>query len=345
MKLAKVLETQPKVLVIGEALIAVFLIGAFDSISGWDLSLFLFYAAPIVFSAWYGNRLLGAICATVCGLVWFLANYEVHPYTTLHAYAWASFNRMAYFVFVAIGASAMKREREQNRAKLEALMRARELEQEIVRVSECEQMRIGQDLHDGLCQELVAIDCAAACLKADLESKAMPEAETAKEIQSMLRDAAIAARDLARGIFPVQMDSEGLPMALEDLAAKANRQPKVTIVFKPKGDVGVDDPQMAMHLYRIAQQALNNSLSHAKASRIAIGLERDERNVIMTVSDNGRGLPTPPPPSRGMGLRTMQYRARLIGAELVLQSTPNEGTEVRCIVPLPPCHQHPSPSQ
>ena len=108
---------------------------------------------------------------------------------------------MAYFLFVAIGGAAMKAQREEMRARLEAMVRARELEQEIVRVSEHEQMRIGQDLHDGLCQNLVAIDCALACLKSDLEGKRLPETEAAEVIRRMLKEAFVEARSLARGIF------------------------------------------------------------------------------------------------------------------------------------------------
>jgi len=345
MTIRKALQAQPKYLALLEAYILVSLIGFLDSINGWDISLFLFYAAPIVFVAWYCERVSAIICAVVCGLVWFWANYDTQPYAAFHAYVWAAFNRTMYFLFVAIGGSAMRREREASRSRLEAMIRARELEQEIVRVSEEEQMRIGQDLHDGLCQELLAIDCAAACLKADLEAKALPEAQTAGELQQMLRDAAIGARDLARGIFPVQMDSEGLLAALEDLVAKAGRLPGLEITFEADGDVGIHDPQAAMHLYRIAQQALSNALAHANAKRITIGLRREGTHVIMTAIDDGSGLSESQSSSRGIGLRTMQYRARLIGAELVLESAPNEGTEVRCVIPIPPCHEHPTPRQ
>ena len=95
----------------------------------------------------------------------------------------------------------MKAQREEMRARLDAMVRARELEYEIARVSEHEQMRIGQDLHDGLCQNLVAIDCALACLKSDLEGKRLPETEAAEVIRRMLKEAFVEARSLARGIF------------------------------------------------------------------------------------------------------------------------------------------------
>jgi signal transduction histidine kinase len=335
MSLSKALHKQPKVLLLVETLILVGLIGKLDSMGGWDVSMFLFYAVPILLAAWFGNGRLAVVSALACGVVWYVAKMESHPYGTAHAYAWAAFNRLAYFLFVAIGGTAIKRLREEFHARMEALMRARELEQEIVRVSEREQMRIGQDLHDGLCQNLVAIDCAAACLKSDLEAKSLPEADTAGTIQKMLREAVVEARDLARGIFPVQMDSEGLPAALEDLVTKTNRLPQVTVTFQVEGETGIEDPQVSMHLYRIAQQALNNALSHARSSRIEVRLRREGAHVIMAISDDGCGFAQPQSSSRGMGLRTMSYRARLIGAELVVESTPNVGTEVLCTLTLP----------
>jgi signal transduction histidine kinase len=193
-------------------------------------------------------------------------------------------------------------------------------------------MRIGQDLHDGLCQNLVAIDCAAACLRADLEAKDLPEAATAEAIQKLLREAVVEARDLARGIFPVQMDAEGLQAALAELVAKTNRSPQVTVTLQILGEVGVEDPQVGMHLYRIAQQALNNALTHAQARQIDIRLCREGERLTLTINDDGRGFAQSASPSRGMGLRTMQYRARLIGGALTVTSTPEAGTEVRCLI-------------
>jgi signal transduction histidine kinase len=335
MKLSEALQRQSKVLLCLEALLLIAIIGTLDSVGGWDVSMFLFYAAPILLVVWFGDRRLGILCAILCGVVWYWAKIDTHPYGTWEGYIWATFNRMAYFLFVAIGGTAMKTQREEIRARMEALLRARELEQEIVRVSEHEQIRIGQDLHDGLCQNLVAIDCAAACLKSDLEAKGLPEAETAEVIQKLLREAVVEARDLARGIFPVQMDAEGLPAALEELVSKTNRTPQVEISLEVEGDPRIEDPQVGMHLYRIAQQALSNALTHAHASRILVRLTQLKSHLSMAVIDNGCGFIESKTPSRGIGLRTMLYRARLIDAELTVESSPNEGTSVYCNLYFP----------
>jgi len=335
MTFSAALHAQPKALIFLEALVLVLVIGILDSVGGWDVSMFLFYALPILLVVWFCDRRSAILCALICGVVWFWAKKENHPYATSPAYLWATFNRLAYFLFVAIGGAAMKNEREENRARMEALTRARDLEQEIVRVSEHEQMRIGQDLHDGLCQTLVAIDCAAACLKADLEARSLPEADAAAVLQKLLKGAVLEARGLARGIFPVQMDAQGLPTALEELVATTNRSRQLVATLELDGDVGVHDPQVAMHLYRIAQQALSNVLTHAHASQVTVRLSRQGDWLTMSVTDDGCGFLQTESLPRGMGLRTMRYRARLISGELAVETDPSRGTQIRCLLPLP----------
>lgn len=335
MNLPETLPSQPRWVLLSVALAAVVVVGYVDLISGWDVSVFVFYALPISFGAWYAGRNAGFTTAIFCGLVWFLANRTENPYQTNRAYVWASVNRVAYFVFVAVGAAALKRQREEMRARIAALTRARELEREIVRIAEHEQMRIGQELHDGLCQNLVAIDCAAACLRTDLSSRALPEADAASVIQKMLRNAVVEARSLARGIFPVQVDAEGLPAAIEELVTRSNQLHQTPATLAVHGDVTVADPQAAMHLFRIAQEAFGNAVRHAKAGHIDITLSRDTQNLTMMIADDGCGFSLNGAPPKGMGLRTMDYRARLIGAKLEVESQPQGGTLVRCSLPLP----------
>src|SRR5262249_33020592 len=134
-----------------------------------------------------------------------------------------SLNRLVSFSFVATSGIALRRQREVFHSHLQAIQQNRELEHEIVRVSEREQRRIGQDLHDSICQNLAAIDCATGLLKGKLEGKAPDEARTAGEIQDLLRKTLIETRSLARGIFPVQVEQEGLAVAIEELVGTANR--------------------------------------------------------------------------------------------------------------------------
>jgi len=335
MKIGDCFRSQPKSAVLVECILIILAIGYVDYITTWQWSMSIFYAFPILLTVWHGPRKSGVALAVLSTAVWYVANMDDHPMLSDRAYLWVTFNRMAYFLFVAIGGAAMKNQRDEIRARMEAMTRSRALEQEIVRVSEREQMRIGQDLHDGLCQDLAAIDCATACLKSDLENRAVPEAAAAGNIQKLLQEAIVEARNLARGISPVHMDAENLPAALEDLVASANRANQAAITFAVRGQIMIGDTQTAIHLYRIAQEALRNAVRHSGASRVAVELSEEARQYTLSVADNGRGFNGTPPSSTSMGLGTIRYRARLLGASCEIHSKPEGGgTIVRCSLPL-----------
>lgn len=330
MKLIELFQRQSKGWALAEALVVAIGIGFIDFKLSWQWTMLIFYALPIVMVILNGHLRTPYFMAVFCTGVWYWANYNGHPFLDENAYLWVTVNRLFIFGFVAVGGRALKTQREEMRARIEAMERARELEQEIVRVSEHEQMRIGQDLHDGICQRLAAIDCAAACLKAELQGKQPEEAASAATIQRMLKEAIVETRNLARGIFPVQMDAEGLPAALEELVTTTNRLRQINASFDTTGDVRIPDPAISMHLYRIAQEALNNVIRHADAKSVSITLHREESRLAMTIADDGCGMIQPKFDTSGMGLRTMSYRARLIGAELNFVPLTSGGTMVRC---------------
>jgi len=334
MKSGDLFGAQPKKLVLAECVALALFIGYIDYITPWQWTMSVFYAPPILLAVWYAPRKSGLFMAVLCGVIWYLAGMKQHPFLSNHAFLWIGFNRVVYFIFVAIGGMALKSQRDAIRARLEARTRARALEQEIVRVSEREQMRIGQDLHDGLCQDLAAIDCATACLKSDLEERAVPEAEAAGNIQKLLQGAIVEARNLARGISPVHMDAENLPAALEDLVTSANRASQAEITFAVRGDITIGDTQTAIHLYRIAQEALRNAVRHSGAKNVAVELREEGQHYTLSVADDGRGFDGSPPSTTRMGLGTIRYRARLLGATCDIQNQPDGGALVRCSLPL-----------
>ena len=309
----------------------VLLIGFLDHVSSWEISLFVVYAVPILVAVWFLGTRWGALMAVLGALVWWWANYNDNPYTTTWGYVWAAMSRLIYFVFVVIGGAAMKAEREATRARIETLERTRELEADIVRASESEQQRIGQDLHDGLCQYLAAVGCAAASLKEDLRSLGAAEAESAAEIEELIKGAVAQARDLARGIFPVQLDSTGLCTALEELAANSTRLQSVNVKVEFHGEVHIPDPTVGMHLYRIVQESIANSIRHGGAKNIDVVVSEGENVFMMPITDDGTGLKPPQPREPGMGLKTMRYRAQLIGADLEVANNPKGGVSVTCV--------------
>lgn len=211
----------------------------------------------------------------------------------------------------------------------------RRLQAEVLRSGEAEQQRIGRDLHDDLCQQLAGIEFLAQTLTRRLTDARRPEAKAAEEIANLIRSATEHTRDLSHGMSPVGLDADGLMSALEELAVRSHRHFQVEVVFRCPAPVFVEDPEVATHLYRIAQEAVSNSIRHGRADRIEIGLAAVSNQVRLAVRDHGKGLPARPDRRhRGRGLTIMRYRAALIGGSLVIGNEPDGGVTVGCSVHL-----------
>ena len=207
------------------------------------------------------------------------------------------------------------------------------LEREILEISDREQARIGQDLHDGLCQQLVSLGFDNQSLEQQLAVRALPETAAAQKMGKVLDDAITEARALSRGLFPVQLESDGLNLALQQLAANTRARARVNCQMDCPQPVLVRDNTVATHLYRIAQEAVNNAVKHSRAGSILIQLKAGQNRVELKISDNGVGIALPLPSARGMGMHIMHYRARTIGATLNIERGPEGGTVVSCFAP------------
>lgn len=211
----------------------------------------------------------------------------------------------------------------------------RQLEREIIEVSERERQRIGYDLHDSLGQHLTGIAFLSKVLAQRLEARGAAEAVEAAQIVEFVNQAIGQARKLARGLAPVTLETYGLTFALQELADGI-----VTLFHLPcqvcsERAIHITDHAAAMHLYRIAQEAVNNAVKHGKAQQITITLALVQGGLTLTVRDDGVGLTTTDPERPGMGLRIMHHRARMIGATLEVQPGPSGGTQVVCTVDNP----------
>jgi len=206
------------------------------------------------------------------------------------------------------------------------------LEKEILEISDQERRRIGQDLHDGLCQHLAGIELMSQVLEQKLAGRSKADATRAGEIARHVREAISQTRSLARGLAPVTLESEGLTSALHELAANAERMFGVTCRVDASEAVPAQAAAVATHLYRIAQEAVSNAIKHGKAAHVAIQLSSAPEGTVLRIVDDGCGL-TRPILNQGMGLRTMQYRAGMLGATLSLNGNPSGGTIVLCSVP------------
>ena len=210
------------------------------------------------------------------------------------------------------------------------------LEKEILETSDREQRRIGQDLHDGLCQQLAGIELMSQVLEQNLARQSKPEADRVGEIAGHVRNAISHTRSLARGLSPVTLESDGLMSALHELAENARKIFNIDCEFRCDPPVPLKDQAVASHLFRIAQEAVSNAIRHGKAKQIVIQLREQRGRITVTISDNGSGFPKAIPQQKGMGLRIMQSRAGMIGGTLALENSPSGGARIVCTVSRKP---------
>lgn len=204
------------------------------------------------------------------------------------------------------------------------------LENEILEISQREQNRIGQDLHDGLGQLLTGISCLIRGFTKKMERKFPDDVESVKEIDNLVKQAIAQSSWLARGLMPVKLEAGGLEGALQELVEQTERIHGIPCMFQCDSNLAISDSTTTIQLYRIAQEAINNAVKHSRAQHIWLRLQPENGYVVLTVKDDGVGLPDPSERSDGMGLRIMNYRAGMIGAELDVQRDPDGGTIVLC---------------
>ncbi len=206
------------------------------------------------------------------------------------------------------------------------------LERDILEISDYEQRRFGNDLHDDLCQRLAGIRFSCDALKGSLEKTGDNNIlERVQKIAAKLSEAIDRARMLARGLSPVALESNGLLSALHELTDGVHQLFGIDCTFKSNGKVVIDNPITATHLYRITQEAMNNALKHGRPSRLRVSLEKqNKKKTALIIQDNGAGFAAKQRQREGMGLRTIAYRASMIGGDLQIESKPGRGTTIVC---------------
>lgn len=214
---------------------------------------------------------------------------------------------------------------------LRDISESRTLQKEILEIAAGEQRRIGQDLHDGVGQELTGLGLLAGNLLEEIIKSCPEQTELSQKIVVGLKRVLGQVRALSQGLLPVEVDGEGLMNALQELAGRISDQAGVRCAFHCDTPVRVDDNAVATHLFRIAQEAVANALTHGKARTIDIGLVVSSGFLRLTVEDDGRGIRRPAK-AGGLGLKIMQYRANLIGARFQVEPGEDGGTLVTCVL-------------
>ncbi|MBI4425634.1 MAG: PAS domain S-box protein [Elusimicrobia bacterium] len=208
------------------------------------------------------------------------------------------------------------------------------MEHEVLEAGAREQRRIAQDLHDSLGQKLTGIAFLSQALSQRLSDRRAGEAEDARRIADYAAQAAGEARDLSQGLLPSELGG-GLSEALKALGRYAGRALGVRCEVDCGRAVEAPDELAGVHLYRIAQEAVNNAVRHGKAGLVRVGLRRDNGRLTLTIEDDGLGITPQKRRKAGLGLSIMQYRARMLGASFEIRRGAVSGTVVLCACPLP----------
>jgi PAS domain S-box-containing protein len=219
-----------------------------------------------------------------------------------------------------------------NKTMKDEIARRKGLEGEILEISDREQQRLGQELHDGLCQHLTAVAFMARSVAMRLKNHRVVDADDIEKIAQLVNDAATDTRNLSRALHRIDVDAAGLVDALRDLVDREIWRIPCRLDFKPS--FHIEDDIAAGELYRIAREAVINANKHSQAREIVIKLERAKNEMVLRVADDGIGFSSESKTKRGLGAHIMGYRARLIGARLEIDSPKGRGTRVSCYLPI-----------
>lgn len=211
----------------------------------------------------------------------------------------------------------------------------RELEWRLAESQLEERRHMARELHDDIGGYVTGIGLLAQSLQAELEKAKSPAAVRAQELIQSISQAHQRLRSVIRGLMPVEAIPEGLMAALEKLARQCETVSGIPCRFQCERPVLVEDPMTAKHLFRIAQEAINNAVRHGQPAQITLSLTQDGQQLGIVVTDDGRGFEEPPAGHSGIGLTSMRQRARLLGGECTVQPREGGGTTVRCWVRWP----------
>lgn len=204
------------------------------------------------------------------------------------------------------------------------------LERALLEATERESRRIGQELHDHLCQHLLGAAFSAKAVALGLPAESPVEREL-NRLARTINEAVKQARDIARGLNPVEMDAAGLMSALEELVARPHAGKVCRL--ECERPVFLRDAETSLQAYRIAQDAVFNAIHHSDGTEIVVRLTDDAHHVHLRIMDNGSGFQPPSDFDRGLGIAIMKYRAEAIGGKLWIDTANDARASVNCSLP------------
>jgi signal transduction histidine kinase len=351
------LEQRSRASLVLAGLGALVVIGLIDYLTGFEMQFSVFYLLGVGLAAWFVGKGFGLVLSVLSVLVWTAGDLAAGAhYSNPLIPVWNALIVMVFYfivVWLLTSLRASQRDleatvRERTQALRQEMAERQRLEEEILRVSAREQRRIGHELHDSLCQHLTATALAGQVLGERLASKSLPEAAAAAKVVELVEEGMALARNVARGLYPVEMEAEGLMDAFRDLAENTSKGGRVRCVFECDAPVLIHDDAAATHLYYIAQEAVRNAVQHGQPRRIGVTLAEAGGRVTLTVEDDGIGLPDDASKGEGLGIRIMAHRAAMIGGSFAIEPGPTGGTIVTCSIaqapasPAPPKNRAPA---
>lgn len=330
-------------------LVATAVIGYFDYISGYRVSLLVFYVLPVGYATIRVGPVFAAILATFVVVAAKGEDLlEGMPYPGLSIMLWNGAVALSLLLIVICllrllnrqmeGLEATVKERTQH--LLDQMSERGRLEREITELSEREHRRLGHELHDSVCQELAGIAIDSHLLTRDLLGMGLGKAEQAREIALKVDRALTNARNVASGFVTAGFDSAGLVEALQETARQVEKGGRISCVVHWQKNLVLAGEDTLTQVFRISQEAIRNAVKHAAASRIEVRCECRENMFQLTVEDNGRGFSSSDRSRKGLGLNIMAYRAGLIGGEVKFEHPATGGTRLVCLVPSEKVSQH-----
>ena len=312
------------------------LIGYADYLTGYKRSLLLFYLLPISLAVWFGSFVFALAIVVFCVAVWVLSDVASGIPAVGFWNVGMAFAAFALFAGVLSKLRTLIREldrrvHERTAALEREMAERRRLDQAIAKVADRERRRLGQDLHDNLGQHLTGTALTAQALKEKLAARSAPEVADAEKLVRYVEDGIDLTRNLARGFFSPELEADGLIAALQNLAESVRERFGVNCVFDGDESIRIQDSTISNQLYRIAQEAVTNSVKHAGAKQIDIRLAMDNSELVLTIVDDGVGFPDKLQ-SQGLGLHLMRHGAALSGATLDIRRNSPNGTIVTCQV-------------
>lgn len=339
----KRIKTWPKPVTAAISIGLVGVIGFADYITGYEAIFFTFYLIPVILAVWSVDVFWGVLISVLSVITWRVSNFAAGAhYSSSLIPLW---NAAVVFVLYLVIVGLLKlykeldeRVRQRTAALTREMSERRRLEKELLETTEREQRRIGQDLHDSLCQHLTGTALAGQLLSQRLTEKSVSEAAAADHLVELVEEAIDLTRTLARSLHPIEMQSEGILDGLRELAANTTERFKIfcQVECRLRAVLLPLDAAVNIHLYRITQEAISNAFKHGDAKHIVIRLEVENGATVLTITDDGVGLAPNRADNQGMGLRIMAYRASMIGASFKIERLSGSGTRVTCQLPSTP---------